>query len=81
MDYVPHPSNNHVFKAPEGWDQEAVPCGDLPVTVSQLEGQITITSFWKPDAVELEALAAGRPVILMIFGNQQPVVSVGVEAL
>jgi hypothetical protein len=79
MRYIQHPSNNKVFGAPAGWDQKELPCGALPVTVTQVDGKTAMVSFWKPDAADLEALAKGGSIALWIYGDVHPVVAVGVE--
>lgn len=78
MNFISHPTNNLVMKAPEG----ATNVDDLPVTIAKLsDGSQAIVSFWKPDAEELAALNAGKPVMLYILSPQHPVVSLGVEAI
>lgn len=79
MRYIQHPSNNKVLGAPGGWDQKAIECGALPVTVTELEGHAVMVSFWKPDATDLAKLAQGGSISLWIYGQQHPVVAVGVE--
>lgn len=81
MRYIQHPSNNHVMGAPGGWDQKAIECGALPVTRTEVEGHPVMVSFWKPDRIDLEALAAGGSIALWIYGSQHPVVAVGVEPI
>ena len=78
MRYTQHPSNNHVFGAPAGWDQKELPCGALPVTRTEVEGHVVMVSFWKPDAEELAALNRGDAVLLWVYGAVHPVVAVGV---
>jgi hypothetical protein len=80
MDYIHHPSNNHMFGAPPDWDHSKTACGTLPVTLTEINGQPAIVSFWMPDQAELAALLRGKPVMLSVFGRGHPVVSVGVEA-
>ena len=79
MRYIQHPSNNFVLGAPGGWDQKAIECGALPVTRTQMQGHPVMMSFWKPDAADLEALAKGGSIALWVYGEQHPVVAVGVE--
>lgn len=81
MDYVRHPSNNHEFGAPPGWAQGGdLECGTLPVTLTYVDGRQAIVSFWQPQPEELAKLLQGKPVILTVFGQQHPVVSMGVMA-
>lgn len=74
-----HAPNNHnfVYKAPAGTEDQV---GDLPVRVAEdpLMGR-NITSAWKPSEEELAQLVAGGSVALVVYGNVQPVVYVGVE--
>jgi hypothetical protein len=66
-----------VLRAPDGWDQEQFgECVDLQVRL----GNGTIESAWYPSDEEKAAIAAGRPVILTIWGGAHPPVSVNVEA-
>ena len=77
MNFVTHPSNNMLMKAPEG----ASNVSDLPVTVAQLpSGERAMISFWQPDAEELAALNAGSPVMLHVLSQHHPVVMLAVAA-
>jgi len=78
MRFIQHPSNNKVLGAPAGWDQKDLPCGALPVTVTDENGTPAMVSFWKPDADELAALNAGHSVHLWVLGSVHPVVSMEV---
>ena len=79
MNFVKHPTNNHAFGAPPNWDQQAVPCGTLPVTIEPRDdGGAEITSFWQPSADELIELNSGGLVTLCVFGRGHPVVAMGV---
>lgn len=75
-----HPSNNGVLGAPAGWDQEQLPCGALPITRTEVEGQAAIVSYWRPSAEELVILNAGGSVALWIIGATMPPVAVEVDA-
>lgn len=77
-----HPSNNHVFGAPGGWDQDKLPCSALPVTLGPTDegGWAGIMSYWKPTDEELAVLNAGGLVKLTVLGRQHPVVSLGVDS-
>jgi hypothetical protein len=74
-----HPSNNAVLGAPAGWDQNELPCGALPITRTECEGQPAIVSYWKPSANELARLAEGGSVALWVIGHTMPPVSLMVE--
>lgn len=78
MNHTKHRSNNHVFGAPQGWDQEALPCDALPVTIGDFGGQPSISSFWKPTEAELKMLNDGGMVLLHIIGLGMPPVALGV---
>ncbi len=72
------PGANRDFGAPIGWDSDkAGECSTLPV---RDDGSI-LHSAWLPNTEERAALAAGKPVILMIWGRSHPVVAVSVEAV
>ena len=77
MIFVKHPSNNMELKPPTDWDHSKTVCETLHVTL--LKDDPVICSFWRPDAEELAALQAGYPLVLMVYGHQHPVVSMGVE--
>lgn len=80
MRFIQHPSNTRVLGAPPGWDQQQLPCSALPITDHGHDGLPAITSFWQPDAAELAALNAGKPVMLTVIGRAMPPVCLGVEA-
>lgn len=80
MDRTQHPTNNHVLGAPKGHDQAVLPIGALPVTRHVEDGHVVQTSFWRPNAAELKALAEGHLVVLQVYGEGHPPVWVGVEA-
>lgn len=71
MDIGKHPASNFTYKAPANMPD----CQDLHV-VRTAEGS---ASLWIPDAVEREAIRAGHPVMLMVYGSTHPPVSVGVD--
>lgn len=69
---------NHIFGDPPGWDHgREGQCGALPVlnTGQQLQ------SAWYPSPDEMAALTLGCPVILSIWGQKHPVVSIGVAPI
>lgn len=79
MERMQHPSNNAVLGAPKGWDQGELPCGALPITRITEGGITQVVSFWKPNADELAALVAGKPVMLFVVGATMPPVALAVE--
>lgn len=81
MRYIQHKTNNHVFGAPKGWDQDVLPVGALPVTITQSESGVTcMSSFWVPDADEVAAILRGAPIVLQVHGQTHPIVSMAVSA-
>lgn len=80
MNRTQHPSNNAVLGAPQGWDQNELPCGALPITRTVCDGVAAVVSYWTPTAEELAALNAGRPVALWVVGSTMPPVAVTVDA-
>lgn len=63
--------------APDGWDESKDgPCDVLHV---RDRGGV-MESAWYPSEEEKAAIAAGRPVILTVWGSGHPPVSVNVEA-
>lgn len=79
MQKIQHKSNNRVLGAPQGWDQDALPCGALPITDTMVAGLPCIVSFWNPSPVELETLNKGGSVALYIIGDTMPPVALEVE--
>lgn len=79
MRFIQHPSNSRVLGAPVGWDQQALECGALPITDSQVQGQPAMVSFWQPDEEDLRQIASGKPVRLWVLGTVHPPVIVDVE--
>jgi hypothetical protein len=80
VDKIQHPSNNGVLGAPAGWDQTKLPCGALPITRVDIEGQDAVLSYWKPTPDELAQLAAGAAIVLWVVGETMPPVSLTVES-
>ncbi|WP_206167870.1 hypothetical protein [Variovorax boronicumulans] len=80
MKQVNHPTNTRTLQAPKGWNHDDLPCDALPVTDMLAGGLPCVVSFWRPERAELEALAAGRPVVLSIVGAIMPPVMLAVEA-
>lgn len=79
MHRTQHPSNNAVLGAPGGWDQNELPCGALPITRTVVDGVAAVVSYWQPNAEELAALNAGRPVALWVVGSTMPPVALEVD--
>jgi len=75
-----HPTNNALFGAPIGWNQDELPCDSLPITRTEFDGAPVLVSFWRPTPEELEALFLGGLVMLHVYGNGHPVVALGVES-
>lgn len=73
MEFFKHPRCNHVFTAPPGTEKD---CDDLPVQAwrDPTFGPCS-TSFWRPNAEELNALIHGGSIALNIFATGHPVVS------
>jgi hypothetical protein len=70
------PGANVVYSKPDDWDEEKNgPCADLHV-IKDDNG--FITSMWKPEPAELEALNAGGYVMLVIAQQELPPLSLGV---
>lgn len=74
-----HSSNTRVLGAPEGWDQEELPCSALPITEGNYDGHPVITSFWRPSPEDLVALNEGKLLQLNVMSNVMPPVSIHVE--
>lgn len=76
MNFHPHPTNNMLLLPPEGMTD----CEKLPATMCVEDGQFKwIASFWKPTADELRTLRDGGSVVLYIFSQAHPPVSIGVQ--
>lgn len=80
MNKIQHPSNNDVLGAPEGWRQDELPCGALPITRTHVGDLPAVVSYWRPGAEELAALNAGGCVALWVLGATMPPVSLEVDA-
>lgn len=81
MRFTQHPSNNRVLGAPQGWDQGAVSCNALPVTMHQEQTGIRQVSYWQPSEAEKKAIAEGALVELSVFSAAHPPVWIGVEGV
>lgn len=78
MNPTQHTSNNRVLGAPKSWDQGELGCSALAITDHEIQGHQCLSSFWRPDAVELEALAKGGMVMVSAYGGTMPPISVAV---
>jgi hypothetical protein len=78
MNRTQHPSNNAVLGAPDGWIQDELPCGALPITRTEVHGLPCIGSFWRPTSDELAQLNAGALVAVWVIGNTTPPMSIEV---
>jgi hypothetical protein len=79
VNFIKHPSNNVLIGAPAGHDHARLPVGSLPATLAEVEGAKCFVSYWLPEPAELGNLLQGKPVMLMVYSPQHPVVSLGVE--
>jgi hypothetical protein len=73
---IKHPSNNFTFGPPDGMEN----CQPLSVTRVDYDGVLASQSYWRPEAAELAAIAAGKPIILTVYGRGHPPLWIGVEA-
>lgn len=79
MNRTQHPSNNAVLGAPAGWSQDALPCGALPITRTEVNGNPCVISFWRPTAEELVMLNDGALVSVWVIGATVPPMSIEVD--
>jgi hypothetical protein len=75
MTPIHHSLCNDVLRRPEGLTEEE--CGDLPI----FRNDTCVVSFWRPEPAELQALAAGQPIMLAIASQTHPPLSVSVLAV
>lgn len=84
MDSIKTATTNSTLGPPESWTKERDgECTPLPITrTDDGRGNHIMQSTWVPDRDELDALNAGAPVILTIWGAMHPpvAVSVGIPA-
>lgn len=79
MELVKLPGMNRTLGAPKGWDKEKHgTCAGLPVYAEVVNGQMVMTSAWKPNAEELVALQNGGCVAMVIYGGLHPPIALGV---
>jgi len=76
MKPIAHPSNTRELAAPPAWDHSGLPVEPLGITDETMGGVPCMWSFWRPDAEELAALAAGGYVVLSVVGRTMPPVAV-----
>jgi hypothetical protein len=80
MQVVKHSSTNSVMtphkSVAEHFDQDVPPA---PITKTRVRNMPAMKTYWKPTEVELANLLAGGHVVLTVFGNQHPPVTVTVE--
>lgn len=64
-----------VLQPPAGWN--SVEAGECDVLEIREDGKL-MSSAWYPSPEEIAAIVAGQPVILTVYGNGHPPVSVNV---
>lgn len=79
MKHVSHPTNTRTLQAPKGWNHDDLACDALPVTDMLAGGLPCVVSFWQLERGELQAIAAGHPVVLSIVGSTMPPVALAVD--
>lgn len=77
MNKVQHPNCNGMV---DMGDQGALPVMRVNANDEGAPPDIWTSSFWKPDATEMAALLAGRPLIVMVRGVTHPALFVTVES-
>lgn len=71
MRAIDFPESNHTFDKPVSMDDSE--CLPLHVYVGKDEsGRSYINSVWQPNKEDIEAIIAGRPVVLSICGASMP---------
>lgn len=71
--------HDRVLSKPEGWDDSVSgECKPLKIRDRSDSGVEWMESEWKPSPEELAAMNAGRSVLLAVFGNEHPPVSLSV---
>jgi hypothetical protein len=48
----------------------------IPITKTEAEGQPALVSFWQPTREEVSLIMSGAPVVLLVVGEQMPIVSI-----
>jgi len=78
MKRAQHPTNNAVLGAPAGMSIEQ--CNALPITrLEYADGQPAVASFWQPTKAELDLIASGKPIRLIVLGVTHPPLNIGVD--
>lgn len=55
-------------------------CNALPVTrIQYSDGTMAMASYWVPTKAELELIASGKPVRLVVLGTTHPPLMLGVD--
>jgi len=74
------PGFTRTLGAPREWaaDGRDKDCGALAILDGKNEMGAKMTSQWKPDKYEIEAMAAGAPIYLTVYGAVHPPVSIHV---
>lgn len=78
VNHTRHSSCNGALGAPDGWDQDQLPCDAIAITRSTVEGYPCVSSFWRPTPEELALLNAGGLVVLGVIGHTMPPVMLDV---
>ena len=71
MTPIYHKSNNMVLGPPKGMEDS---CQKLSATMltNEGDGQVTITTFWKPSPEELALLNSNGSIALWVWGRGHP---------
>lgn len=76
MDFVKIANATRNLGKPLDWDDEKYgPCGSLPIRDGKYNGVPAMTSAWKLTPAEIEALANGAELHLMVVGEVHPPVA------
>ena len=79
MEIVRIDGMNRDLAPPGGWDAEKHgECSPLPVFAEVVNGDMVMTSAWKPDATELDHLLRGGAVACVVYGTLHPPIALGV---
>ena len=55
-------------------------CNALPITrIQYVDGTLAVASYWRPTPAELELLASGQSVRLIVLGTTHPPLMLGVD--
>jgi hypothetical protein len=78
MEILKHSSCNDELGVSDQQAEEGVV--PLPITRGYSDGYKIVQSFWKPSKEELDALNAGHPVLLEVYGHTHAPLRVMVAA-